>query len=113
MLAADGEGRLRDPQRREHQHPLRAHDQAVARQLAPNKAAILAAYGERWFRIWHLFLAWSTIIGEQGNAACFQVVLNKNQDSFDRMRWINDRRGHVLGDRVQSFEPPDRVQAAE
>ena len=81
-----------------------------------NKAAILAAYGERWFRIWHLFLAWSTFIGQQGNAACFQVLLNKNQDSFDRMRWINDRRGHVLGDRAQSFDSPrvsDRVQAAE
>jgi hypothetical protein len=73
----------------------------------------VAAYGERWFRIWHLFLAWSTIIGAQGNAACFQVVLNKNVDAFNRMRWID--QGHVLGDRAKTFEPPhlERVQAAE
>ena len=58
-----------------------------------NQDAVRAAYGDRWFRIWHLFLAWSTIIGEQGNAGCFQVVLNKNIDGFDRSRWIG-RRGH-------------------
>jgi cyclopropane fatty-acyl-phospholipid synthase-like methyltransferase len=80
-----------------------------------NKAAILAAYGERWFRIWHLFLAWSTIIAEQGNAACFQVVLNKNIDSFDRARWIG-RRSAVIGDRMSGIQSPgvnERVQAAE
>jgi cyclopropane fatty-acyl-phospholipid synthase-like methyltransferase len=80
-----------------------------------NQDAVRAAYGERWFRIWHLFLAWSTIIGEQGNAACFQVVLNKNIDGFDRSRWIG-RRGHVLGDRATTFAPPspsERVVAAE
>jgi sphingolipid C9-methyltransferase len=76
-----------------------------------NKDAVLKAYGERWYRIWHLFLAWSVIIGEQGNAACFQVVLNKNIDSYNRFRWIGR---HVVGDREQSFEPPAlNVQAAE
>ena len=64
-----------------------------------NKDEILAAYGERWFRIWHFFLAWSVIIAEQGNAACFQVVLNKNLDSFDRTRWVVDKQT-VLGDRA-------------
>jgi cyclopropane fatty-acyl-phospholipid synthase-like methyltransferase len=69
-----------------------------------NRTAILAAYGERWFRIWHLFLAWSTIIAAQGNAACFQVVLNKNLDVFNRHRWIE--RGHVMGDRAKTLHPP-------
>jgi cyclopropane fatty-acyl-phospholipid synthase-like methyltransferase len=73
-----------------------------------NKAAILAAYGERWFRIWHLFLAWSTIIGEQGNAACFQVVLNKNLDGFDRLRWIG-RKQQMLGDRMPAIQTPART----
>jgi cyclopropane fatty-acyl-phospholipid synthase-like methyltransferase len=80
-----------------------------------NKQAILATYGERWFRIWHLFLAWSVLIGEQGNAACFQVVLNKNLDSFNRFRWIG-RRSAVFGDRMTIVQPPSRtehVQAAE
>jgi cyclopropane fatty-acyl-phospholipid synthase-like methyltransferase len=53
-----------------------------------NKAAVTLAYGERWFRIWHFFLAWSSIIATQGNAACFQLVLNKNLDQYDRARWV-------------------------
>jgi cyclopropane fatty-acyl-phospholipid synthase-like methyltransferase len=69
-----------------------------------NKEAVKAAYGERWFRIWHFFLAWSVIIAEQGNAACFQVILNKNTDAFDRSRWVGRR--HVVGDRAASLEAP-------
>jgi cyclopropane fatty-acyl-phospholipid synthase-like methyltransferase len=78
-----------------------------------NRDAVVAVYGERWFRIWHFFLAWSTIIAAQGNAACFQVVLNKNNDDFDRARWISQH--HVLGDRAIELAPPEseRVQAAE
>ncbi len=71
-----------------------------------NRAAVVAAYGERWFRIWHFFLAWSTIIAEQGNAACFQVVLNKNLDKFDRARRVL-HDAVVLGERAKPgvFEP--------
>jgi cyclopropane fatty-acyl-phospholipid synthase-like methyltransferase len=76
-----------------------------------NKEAILATYGERWFRIWHLFLAWSAIIAEQGNAACFQVVLNKNLDAYNRKRWVTNR-ATVLGDREQ-LTPPSQIRAAE
>ncbi len=65
-----------------------------------NKDAVVAAYGERWFRIWHFFLAWSVLIAEQGNAACFQVVLNKNLDAFDRTRWV-DNKSVVLGERAR------------
>lgn len=53
-----------------------------------NKAAVSAAYGERWFRIWNFFLAWSILIAEQGNAGCYQAVLNKNVEGFRRTRWI-------------------------
>jgi cyclopropane fatty-acyl-phospholipid synthase-like methyltransferase len=72
-----------------------------------NKEAVVATYGERWFRIWHLFLAWSAIIAEQGNAACFQVVLNKNADGYDRKRWVT-QRATVLGDR-EVFSSPARA----
>lgn len=71
-----------------------------------NADKVRAAYGERWFRIWHFFLAWSTIIGAQGNAACFQVVLNKNADAFNRGRWIGKK--HVMGDRAAAIKPPAR-----
>jgi cyclopropane fatty-acyl-phospholipid synthase-like methyltransferase len=77
-----------------------------------NKEKILAAYGERWYRIWNLFLAWSVLIGDQGNAACFQVVLNKNLDSFDRSRWIG-HRSSILGDREKHLGTPRPVAAAE
>jgi cyclopropane fatty-acyl-phospholipid synthase-like methyltransferase len=49
-----------------------------------HRSRIVAEHGERWFRIWQFFLAWSQIVGEQGSAACFQVVLNKNLDTLDR-----------------------------
>lgn len=53
-----------------------------------NRQQVLDSYGERWFRIWNLFLAWSVRIAEQGNAACFQVVANKNRDRFDRSLFV-------------------------
>ena len=40
------------------------------------------------------------LIAEQGNAACFQVVLNKNLDAFDRTRWV-DKKSVVLGERTR------------
>ncbi|HVZ33477.1 MAG TPA: cyclopropane-fatty-acyl-phospholipid synthase family protein, partial [Polyangiaceae bacterium] len=49
-----------------------------------SRERVVAQYGERWFRIWQFFLAWSQIVAEQGSAACFQVVLNKNLDVLDR-----------------------------
>jgi cyclopropane fatty-acyl-phospholipid synthase-like methyltransferase len=49
-----------------------------------HRERVVSAHGERWFRIWQFFLAWSQIIGEQGSAACFQVVMNKNLDTLDR-----------------------------
>ena len=49
-----------------------------------HRERIVAEHGERWFRIWQFFLAWSQIVAEQGSAACFQVVMNKNLDSLDR-----------------------------
>ncbi len=69
-----------------------------------NKEQVVATYGERWFRIWNFFLVWSTIIAEQGNAACFQVVLNKNLDHYNRTRWVSSG-SVVLGDRVDDFSP--------
>jgi len=77
-----------------------------------NRDAVVAAYGERWFRIWHFFLAWSTVIADQGNAACFQVVLNKNLDSYDRTRWIN-RKSAILGDRMAKVAKSSVPAAAE
>ena len=43
-----------------------------------NEAAIIAKYGQRWFRMWMMFLAWSVMIGGQGSSALFMITLTKN-----------------------------------
>ncbi len=53
-----------------------------------NERTIVHSYGQRWYRLWHLFLAWSWRIAMQGNAACFQVVAHKNLDDFNRRVFI-------------------------
>jgi cyclopropane fatty-acyl-phospholipid synthase-like methyltransferase len=71
-----------------------------------NRQPILAAYGERWYRLWHLFLAWSWRIGAQGNAACFQVVANKNLDTFDRKIFIGKQSlGSVRASEKEPRQP--------
>ena len=71
-----------------------------------NRDAVVGAYGERWYRIWDFFLAWSSIIAEQGNASCFQIVMNKNLDGYDRTRWVQKKQA-VLGDRLGRIAPPN------
>lgn len=61
-----------------------------------NKEKVLATYGERWYRIWNFFLAWSVRIGDQGNAACYQVVFNKNVNGFDRNAYIRNRAKNLI-----------------
>jgi sphingolipid C9-methyltransferase len=62
-----------------------------------HRAEIAKAYGERWFRLWQVFLGWSVEIAAQGSSTCFQIVANKNLDRYDRMRWIGARS---LGERT-------------
>jgi cyclopropane fatty-acyl-phospholipid synthase-like methyltransferase len=49
-----------------------------------HKETVLQSYGERWFRLWHLFLGWSWRIAAQGTGQGFQLVAHKNIDKFDR-----------------------------
>ena len=51
-----------------------------------NKIEVLKAYGERWYRLWYFFLHWSALIGEQGSAFNYHLLLNKNHDSYDRKK---------------------------
>ena len=50
-----------------------------------NEKAVIAAYGQRWYRLWKFFLHWSALIGEQGSAFTYQLIMHKNNESFDRM----------------------------
>jgi cyclopropane fatty-acyl-phospholipid synthase-like methyltransferase len=77
-----------------------------------NRTAVLEAYGERWYRLWHLFLGWSWRIGAQGNSACYQVVAHKNLDRFDRKVFIG--RGTLFGARSPGQgedKPRERIAA--
>lgn len=49
-----------------------------------NKTSITQSYGERWYRLWNLFLGWSWRIALQGSSECFQAVVHKNLNDFDR-----------------------------
>lgn len=59
-----------------------------------NRKAVTEAYGERWFRLWYFFLHWSALIGAQGSAFTYQLVMHKNDDKFDRMGlWYDNAHG--------------------
>ncbi|KAI1073388.1 S-adenosyl-L-methionine-dependent methyltransferase [Whalleya microplaca] len=58
-----------------------------------NYNKIKASHGERWFRIWELFLAYSTIASRQGSAACFQIVVVKNINSTHRIDGVSTQDG--------------------
>lgn len=54
-----------------------------------NKEQMYKEYGQWWYRCWEIFLGWSVDIAAQGNSTAFQIVCNKNRETFDRTRWIN------------------------
>jgi cyclopropane fatty-acyl-phospholipid synthase-like methyltransferase len=43
-----------------------------------NEQAIVAKYGQRWYRLWLMFLSWSIIIGAQGSSTVFMITMTKN-----------------------------------
>jgi hypothetical protein len=49
-----------------------------------NEAAVVAKYGQRWFRMWKMFLGWSAIIGGQGSSTVFMITMAKNVEN-DKM----------------------------
>ena len=53
-----------------------------------NKEKVLEKYGERIFRIYEIFLAWSVIIARQGSSTAYQIVCHKNINKFDRTKFI-------------------------
>jgi cyclopropane fatty-acyl-phospholipid synthase-like methyltransferase len=61
-------------------HTLRRwrHNWEMAREM------VVERHGERWFRIWHFFLIWSELVAEEGGAACYQVLMNKNLAQLNR-----------------------------
>ncbi|QUC24055.1 uncharacterized protein UV8b_08296 [Ustilaginoidea virens] len=58
-----------------------------------NADAITAKYGQRWYRIWELFLAWSVIASRQGSATCFQILVVKNLNGVHRINGVYSQFG--------------------
>jgi len=57
-----------------------------------NREKIVPKYGERNYRIWLWFLAWCVIIAKQGSSTCWQIILNKNKNDFNRKQWVTPTR---------------------
>jgi cyclopropane fatty-acyl-phospholipid synthase-like methyltransferase len=43
-----------------------------------NEAEVVAKYGQRWYRLWQIFLGWSVLIAGQGSSTLFMVTMTKN-----------------------------------
>ncbi|CCO36060.1 putative fatty acid methyltransferase [Rhizoctonia solani AG-1 IB] len=67
-----------------------------------NKDKVIAAYGERWFRVWSFFLAYSTIISRQGSASVFQITAHKNLNAFHRMEGLESHTSLRISDRAKN-----------
>jgi len=57
-----------------------------------NREKVIEAYGERWYRLWHVFLAWSVFTGVEGRGDCLQIVAHKSRRAFDRFRFVGSRK---------------------
>src|SRR5690606_6781396 len=59
-----------------------------------NREAVIAKYGQRWFRMWQVFLGWSVLIGGQGSSTVFMITLTKNHKN-DKSTVSADEAQHV------------------
>ena len=73
-----------------------------------NKEAIIAKYGERWFRMWMIFLSWSTIIAAQGSSTVFMITLTKNTPT-DKSSVAIEEAKTVPFSRMDRWVGPDKV----
>lgn len=53
-----------------------------------NKEKVVEKYGEKWFRTWAFFLAYSTIISRQGGCSVFQLTMHKNLNAYHRIEGV-------------------------
>ena len=56
-----------------------------------NREKVVQGYGERWFRLWEIFLACEARSSPSVAAPPPSVGSNKNRSAFDRKRWIGER----------------------
>jgi sphingolipid C9-methyltransferase len=84
LRAAEDAGfEIEDVERMSAHYVLTLH--AWREKWLANRAAVVAVYGERWYRLWSFFLYWAALMGEEGAGFTYQVVMHKNHTRFPRM----------------------------
>ncbi|EER16912.1 Cyclopropane-fatty-acyl-phospholipid synthase, putative [Perkinsus marinus ATCC 50983] len=56
-----------------------------------NKDSMISSFGDRWYRIWIIFLAWSMMIARGGGSTLHMIVAYKNKDAYDRTKFVGTR----------------------
>jgi len=72
-----------------------------------NKEKVIEKYGQYWFRMWSMFLAWSSIIASQGSSTVFMITCNKNNKNDARS--IHDGKEKNLFSRMDTFVGEDLI----
>lgn len=72
-----------------------------------NKKAIIAKYNQYWFRLWAMFLAWSTIIASQGSSTVFMITNNINHKND--MKSVYNGETLKLFNRIGHWVGKDRI----
>lgn len=54
--------------------------------------------GERLFRMWEFFLAYSVVASGQGSATCYQICAHPNKKEYPRDRWVDGRECNYMTD---------------
>ena len=78
-----------------------------------NKEKIVTKYGEKWFRTWLVFLAWSVVVAAQGSSTCHMLVAYKNKDSFDRKRFVGSVASGAPHTRAVNTKPHEVLFARD
>ncbi|HEY2405083.1 MAG TPA: cyclopropane-fatty-acyl-phospholipid synthase family protein [Polyangiaceae bacterium] len=73
-----------------------------------NEKLVVEKYGERWYRMWLMFLGWSVIIGGQGSSAVFMITMTKNHKN-DKSTVSADEAGKVPFSRRDRWIGPNPV----
>lgn len=58
-----------------------------------NENYIMEHYGQKWFRVWQLFLRWSVDIAAGGSSTCWSITAHKNLDKTNRDKYIGPNTG--------------------
>jgi cyclopropane fatty-acyl-phospholipid synthase-like methyltransferase len=73
-----------------------------------SRDAITTKYGEAWFRLWTMFLGWSSLIGAQGSSTVFMITLTKNS-KHDKASVSPEEAASVALCRTERFVGPEPV----